>query len=427
MSKKGKKVADKVKNAAGARLGSVVDNLTNMNGGSQVSKATNIAKIADAIVDNQKAGNTNLNIANFANEVGLSTSYIGVILRSKELTTKLQSSGLSVKVGKGATFEVLASGGAGSPNILALPDITTDPTLKKKKKSTRAKAKATVAKQPKLNKDFFNIPELRGIKLTAAINAGFNLWLVGPTGTGKSETVERLCEKMKRNTHKISCNGESSADDLLGFWTVRGGDTVWVDGALPMAMKEGALLICEEIDAAAPEVNLALQRALEVREGRAREFYNPRNGEKVEAADGFTIAATANTAGGGDHSGLYQGTQAQNAAFRDRFVFEHIDYLDEKSEINVLCIRTGVKKEFAKKMVRMAREARQALTDGTIFTPVSTRTLLAWASMIHTLIDAGMDEGYAIRESLLSAVIYKAASPSDATALEEYAQRVFGF
>jgi MoxR-like ATPase len=275
--------------------------------------------------------------------------------------------------------------------------------------------------------NFFHYPPGFKERVRAILAADLNLWFYGETGTGKSEGFERICEEDSRKVVKASCNGESSVDDVLGHFILRGTETVWVDGALPLAMKTGAVLICEEVDAAPAEINLALQRALEVRVGRKRHFLNPRNGEEVEAQPGFLIAATANTSGGGDYSGIYAGTQTQNAAFRDRFVFIQVTYPDEPSEIKILQHRV---KDFpftiAQKAVRLANYARNAMKNGQTFTPVSTRSLLGFAQLYMAFTTGGIGERTSLRDALNATIFHKAASPSDSKALSEMAQKLFG-
>lgn len=305
--------------------------------------------------------------------------------------------------------------------VMDMPDFGDEDPEPATKKSVK-KVKVAAA-----DPDFFHIDPTRLKVMKAVVDAGLNYWAVGPTGTGKSETEERFLEKIKRAFVKMSFNGESSADDLLGHFELRGTETVWCDGALPIAMKEGKVLICEEIDAAPAECNLALQRALEHRKGTTRRFYNPRNGEEIEGKEGFLIMATANTAGGGDYSGLYAGTQTQNAAFRDRFVFDYYDYLPSGVEVQVLNKRfPKLPSDIIKKVVQFAKAARNAVATGVIFTPVSTRTLCAFAELHCALRDVGMGTEKALVESLDKTIFHKSASETDSKALKEMSQRVFG-
>lgn len=295
------------------------------------------------------------------------------------------------------------------------------------KTAPRVRPTAPVAEEVDHDPNFFYYPPGFKERVRAILAADLNPWFHGETGTGKSEGFERICEEDKRKIVKVSCNGESSVDDVLGHFILRGTETLWVDGALPLAMKTGAVLICEEVDAAPAEINLALQRALEVRAGRGRHFLNPRNGEEVVAQPGFIIAATANTTGGGDYSGIYAGTQTQNAAFRDRFVFIQVTYPDEPSEIKILQRRVkGFPFAIAQKAVRLANHARDAVKNGQIFTPVSTRSLLGFAQLYMAFTTGGIGERASLRDSLNATVFHKAASPSDSKALSEMAQKLFG-
>jgi len=378
--------------------------------------------VAESIKDSD--GDFILSIKDITSKTGLSSTYARFSLKDSKIIERINE-----KVPAESHVEMNFDG-----NELAVlfDDVVETEAeevveITEETEETEDKVKKVVATKTK-PKDYFYIDPTRKKKLTAAINACLNVWAAGPTGTGKSETYERLCEILKRESIKMSFNGESSADDLLGHYTLQGTETVWVDGALPRAMKAGAVLICEEIDAAPAECNLALQRVLENRrDGKPRSFYNPRNGETVEAKPEFVVLATANTTGGGDYTGLYAGVQVQNAAFRDRFVFEYFDYLTPAMEKKVLTMRfPNMPADMADKAVKFAGYARNAVNDGTIFTPVSTRTLLAFAQLYCVFREAKMGTKKALSEALDSSIFYKSASPSDATALKEMAQRVFG-
>lgn len=364
--------------------------------------------ISGVIATLKSAGSpAEINVVELAEERGVSTSFARFWLRQKA-TDQLAARGVEVSI-DGDTLTVTGSAEG----------------LSKAKRKAPRKAKPVEAAKPKVDADFFAFDKTLRIKIETAVKQCWNIWLAGPTGCGKSEYFTRILEELKLVARVVSFHGEASADDLLGHYTIRDGDTVWIEGAMVDAMKRGVPLICEEIDAAPPEANLAMQRALETRHGRERSFENARNGEVVTAKEGFCILATANSAGGGDHTGLYTGVQVQNAAFRNRFVYEKVDYADAKTEVNILVTRTGMPEHIARKMRDFAEAARQAVANGELFTPISTRSLLAFGFMLNGFLEV-MKETDAIREALLSSCIYPASNPSDEEALRGLMQRIFG-
>ena len=66
------------------------------------------------------------------------------------------------------------------------------------------------------------------------------LMLKGPTGCGKSRFVEAMAADVGRPLLTVACHDDTSATDLLGRYLVEGGDTVWQDGPLTRAAREGA-------------------------------------------------------------------------------------------------------------------------------------------------------------------------------------------
>ena len=82
--------------------------------------------------------------------------------------------------------------------------------------------------------------------------------LKGPTGCGKSRLVEHMAARLGRPLVTVSCHDETSAVDLLGRWLVRGAETIWQDGPVTRAVREGAILYLDEIAEARPDVVVVL-------------------------------------------------------------------------------------------------------------------------------------------------------------------------
>ena len=117
----------------------------------------------------------------------------------------------------------------------------------------------------------------------------------------------------------------------------------------------------------------------------------------------FRFVATANTNGGGDESGLYQGTQRQNLAFVNHFILCEMGYPDAKIEITLLRQRIpslpdklcDTMVEYANEVLKlfMLKASTSNLTN-TIEITFSTRSLLRWGDL--TVPSAfGRSSGYA--------------------------------
>ena len=73
------------------------------------------------------------------------------------------------------------------------------------------------------------------------------IMLKGPTGCGKTRFVEHMAAKLGRPLITVACNEDTSATDLLGRHLLVGGETVWCDGPVTRAVREGAILYLDEI------------------------------------------------------------------------------------------------------------------------------------------------------------------------------------
>lgn len=211
--------------------------------------------------------------------------------------------------------------------------------------------------------------------LRAVIAGGLNGLLTGPTGCGKTHAVTEVCRVLGKPLVTIQGNDGAAYEHLVGYRTIEDGKVSWVDGLIPQAMRAGAILYVDEPNALPDGIRFTLFSAMDHR----RAITLPENaGEVVIAAEGFTVLASMNEGTG------YTGTSLLSHAFRDRFdVVVDFDYLDQRHEAQLLAARTGIEASHAKRMVAVAGGLRTALKDKEVRTPVSTRTLLAWANLMQ--------------------------------------------
>ena len=202
--------------------------------------------------------------------------------------------------------------------------------------------------------------------------------LVGPTGCGKSTLVEQLAARLNWPVVRVAASGGVTESDLLGEWTVRDSETVFNYGFLPRAMRMGAICLIDEIDGIEPAVAFAIHQLMED-QGKLVLLQN--GGEIVEPHENFRLVTTANTLGNGDESGLYTGTRVLNAAFLDRFaaVFR-MSYMPPALEADVIRARVpNCAAVLAKKLVKVARDVREARKNDQIYCTFSTRRLIELA------------------------------------------------
>jgi cobaltochelatase CobS len=207
-----------------------------------------------------------------------------------------------------------------------------------------------------------------------------NLLLWGDAGAGKTDLIEQVAARLNRQAFIISFGEETSVRQLVGSFTLSGGETPWRDGALLSAIRvENAIIGLDEINMAAPGVVAMLNHLLQ-----KREIVIPETGEVVKAADGVAFIATSNTNMGIDESGMFQGSQTQNSATRSRFAGVHVRYLREEDEIKLIDLAyPGLDeaipplngKRFAELTVQLANALRSAMRDGGLSLPFSVRQI----------------------------------------------------
>jgi cobaltochelatase CobS len=159
----------------------------------------------------------------------------------------------------------------------------------------------------------------------------------GPTGSGKSTVVMQFFSRLNWPLYRVNMDGDITRADFVGQWTLKGEETVFQYGSLPMAMKSGTPLLIDEWDMGNPSVMEVLKAVLE-----GNPLFITETGETIKPARGFMIFATANTLGQGDESGLYNGVQPQNYAQLDRFdVCDIVDYPTKSEERTILQKKCG--------------------------------------------------------------------------------------
>ena len=92
----------------------------------------------------------------------------------------------------------------------------------------------------------------------AAYRQGLSLLLKGPTGCGKTRFVEAMAHDLGRPLITVACHDDLTTADLVGRYLLRGDETVWVDGPLTRAVREGAICYLDEVVEARQDTTVVL-------------------------------------------------------------------------------------------------------------------------------------------------------------------------
>lgn len=256
------------------------------------------------------------------------------------------------------------------------------------------------------------------------------LYLFGPTGCGKTSCIKQTVQKLNYPVYEVTGHSRLEFPEMVGHHTVQQGSMHYEYGPLAMAMRNGGLFLLNEIDLLDPGAAAGLNSVLD-----GYPLTIPENGgELIAPHPMFKFAATANSNGGSDHTGLYQGVLRQNLAFMDRFILVEAAYLEELKEMEILKSYVGqdIPEDVLEKLIRFANAVRKLFMgdgaegiDNQIEVTFSTRTLIRWALLtLHfaPLAEKGVD---VISHALDRSLGFRASPPSRFT-LRELRQRIFG-
>lgn len=222
--------------------------------------------------------------------------------------------------------------------------------------------------------------------------------LKGPTGCGKTRFVEHMAWRLKRPLITVACHDDLAASDLIGRFLIRHDNTVWQDGPLTRAVREGAICYLDEVVEARQDTIVVLHSLTDHR----RILPIDKTGECLIAAPGFQLVISYNP-------GYQRMLKDLKPSTRQRFVALDLDFPQSENEIRIVEHESGVDRATAHALVSLAQRLR-ALRDRGLAEVPSTRLLIAAASLfrggvsIHTACRAAIVAPLSDDEALVGAM-----------------------
>lgn len=216
--------------------------------------------------------------------------------------------------------------------------------------------------------------------------SGLAVMLKGPTGCGKTRLVEHMAWRLRRPLITVSCHDDLTASDLIGRFLIRHDQTVWQDGPLTRAVREGAICYLDEVVEARQDTIVVLHPLTDYR----RILPIDRTGETIEAAPGFQLVISYNP-------GYQRMLKDLKPSTRQRFVSIELDFPAPEAEAAIVTVESGVERPMAMALVELAGRLRSLRDRGLAEVP-STRLLIAAGRlMVH-----GIDVRTACNAAILS-------------------------
>jgi MoxR-like ATPase len=231
--------------------------------------------------------------------------------------------------------------------------------------------------------------------LQSAISLNTPALLVGHTGLGKTTLIKELANQNNKTLIRLSVHSGVTADEILGKWLAEAGSTVWQDGLLVQAMKQGHWIVFDEINACPADVMFALHSLLD--DDRHITLLE-KKGEVVKPHAEFRFFATMNP------QEDYAGTKELNMAFLSRFnaVIE-IEPYEASVEVSILESK-GVQTAIAQELVASANKLREMKKIDEIMYFCGTRDIINTALLTNS--------GLTLKEAIKYGIMNK-MSPDD--------------
>lgn len=212
----------------------------------------------------------------------------------------------------------------------------------------------------------------------AAYAESLPVLLKGPTGCGKTRFVEYMTAKLvpagpsrPNPLITVACNEDLTASDLVGRYLVRGDETVWMDGPLTQAVRQGAVCYLDEIVEARKDTMVLIHPLTDHR----RILPIDKLGEITEAHPDFTLVVSYNP-------GYQSVLKDLKPSTRQRFVTLEFDYPTRDREAEIIAHESGVTVEIGLGLAHLAERVRELKSSG-LEEGVSTRLLVYAGQLIR--------------------------------------------
>ena len=218
--------------------------------------------------------------------------------------------------------------------------------------------------------------------------------LKGPTGCGKTRFVEHMTWRLfggaEIDDHlvTVSCHEDLTGTDLVGRYLLKGDETLWQDGPLTRAVREGSICYLDEIVEARKDTTVLIHSLTDHR----RVLPIDKTGELLRAHDDFLLVISYNP-------GYQSILKDLKTSTRQRFVSLTFDYPDEAREAEIVAHESGVSPGVAERLAVIGAKVRNLREHG-FREGVSTRLLIYAGQLIRHRIEPRRAAQVAIVEAV---------------------------
>jgi len=211
---------------------------------------------------------------------------------------------------------------------------------------------------------------------SSAYRARLPVLLKGPTGCGKTRFIEFMTYRLGKELGTslplitVACHEDLTGSDLVGRYLLKAEETIWVDGPLARAVKNGAICYLDEIVEARKDTTVLIHPLADHR----RILPVEKKGQILEAHKNFLLVITYNP-------GYQSVLKNLKHSTRQRFVAMELHYPPRELEAEIIAHESGVDFAVAEDLAKLAEKVRN-LRDQGLEEGVSTRLLIYAGQLI---------------------------------------------
>ena len=164
-----------------------------------------------------------------------------------------------------------------------------------------------------------------------------------------------MAARLGRPLITVSCHDDLTAADLVGRFLIGDGNTVWSDGPLARAVRQGAICYLDEVVEARKDTTVVLHPLTDDR----RILPIERTGELLQALPGFMLVVSYNP-------GYQNLLKNLKPSTRQRFVALGFDYPVADVEQRIIEKEAHASPELATRLVRLATALRSSRSESVV-------------------------------------------------------------
>ena len=195
--------------------------------------------------------------------------------------------------------------------------------------------------------------------------------LKGPTGCGKTRFMEYMSWYNKRPLITVSCHDDLTTSDLVGRYLIQNDTTVWQDGPLTTAVRNGCICYLDEIVEARKDTTVVIHPLCDDR----RILPLEKLGQLLQAPPEFGLAISYNP-------GYQSAVKDLKPSTRQRFISIDFSYPNEEIEAQIVHEEAGLATDLCERLVKLATMTRNLVGNG-LEEGASTRLLVHTAKLIN--------------------------------------------